>query len=272
MNCTSAIYESVYPEAIPAGTSVPAWAYIDVSVSDNFNATAAQLNQQQGHPESTAGGPTPTGPGSQPSQTAPVSGSKKSSNTGAIVGGVVGGLGGAAILAAAAFFFWRRYQRGKYVPKSTTGIAPAIDESTFAPGVVPSDEKHASYQPGYAPVPASSPSPAPGFNGAGIGAGFSPGKVYVSPSILPAVHRLSKLSNGCCCRTPTTRVHSQLPLLSRPYRLRKPPQRITRHHRYFTHPIPSLTSSSMARLLQSFLRLDSIAALLKCNGQVTLDR
>lgn len=125
VNCNVAL--STYPETIPAGTSVPAWAYLDVSNSNNFNVTAARLNQQGSPPESTAGGPTSTastsGDGGATGSTTPspttsasgdggATGSKKNhSNTGAIIGGVVGGVGCAALLAAAAFW-WRRRRRG----------------------------------------------------------------------------------------------------------------------------------------------------------------
>lgn len=192
-NCTAAIYESVYPEPIPPGTSVPSWAYLDVHQSDNFNVSAAQLNQQENHPESSAGGPSPTsgagsptGSGGSALNTAlPASGSSsKHSNTGAIVGGVVGGIGGAAILAGIAFFFWGRHKRN-VAGRSTTNA----DTSVLTPGVTfDGDQKSAAAQPYSnmssvnmaAPVPVSSPGPAPGLNTAGVGAVYAPGRIYVS--------------------------------------------------------------------------------------------
>ncbi|TCD69375.1 hypothetical protein EIP91_007931 [Steccherinum ochraceum] len=185
-NCTAAIYQSVYPETIPSGTSIPAWAYLDVATSDNFNITAAQLNQQEGHPESTASGPSSTSSGAgSPSSTAQPSSSGKHSNTGAIVGGVVGGLGGAAILAAVAFFFWRKYRRNSRGVNASNGTS--TDSNTFAPGVFDGSEKATSQPYTITPLPISSPSPAPGMNTAGVGAGYVPGKIYDpnDPSTFP---------------------------------------------------------------------------------------
>ena len=169
MNCTSAIYVSKYPEPIPSGTSVPAWAYLDVSAADNFNATAAQIDESQGHPESTAGNnPTSVG-GPTPTETAGASSSH--SNTGAIVGGVVGGVGGAAILAAVAFFLWRKYRGSK--------ASVSFDTQALAPGLVPDGGEKAQYTPVAQPVPVSvsMPSPTSGYNTLSV---YSTGKVYVS--------------------------------------------------------------------------------------------
>lgn len=113
-----------WPAKIPSGTAIPAWAYIDVTVTDALNVTEAQSIAAERLPESTAGsapsstpplvtfsssgsGASPTSQGT-PAPSAGAGGapsgddsssSNKSSNTGAIVGGVVGGIGGAAILA-----------------------------------------------------------------------------------------------------------------------------------------------------------------------------
>lgn len=187
-NCSAAIYQSVYPETIPAGTSVPAWAYLDVSTSDNFNITAANQNKLQGHAESSASGPSATGSGAGSSPTSgPQSGSSKHSNTGAIVGGVVGGIGGAAIIAAIAFFFWRRHKRNV----AAAGSGLSTDPNTFAPGVAfGGDEKQSQPYASYSnanivsPIPVNSPSPAPGSNTAGVGAGYAPTKIYVSRPLL----------------------------------------------------------------------------------------
>ncbi|KAH8099954.1 hypothetical protein BXZ70DRAFT_939717 [Cristinia sonorae] len=164
MNCTAAIYERIYPESIPSGTSVPSWAYLDVSRSDNFNATAALVEKNENHPESTlqTGNPTSTinAPGSSasnpantttplpspPGPTAP----SKSSNTGPIVGGVVGGLGGLAIAGAIAFFVWRWY-RGRHAA-GTTAI-PTSDPDAFAPGVNYGGSNEKPYADLASPVP-----------------------------------------------------------------------------------------------------------------------
>jgi len=195
-NCTSAIYQSVYPEPIPSGTAVPAWAYIDVSKSDNFNATAAQLNEQENHPESTASGPSATG--AVPSATNVPSSSGKKSNTGAIVGGVVGGIGGAAILAAIAFFFWRRHQRN--VSARSAAAATKLDPGYDASGTTYGSEK-AGVPTVYSPIPVTTPSPPPT-------SGYVPGRIYDpnDPSTFPTAGAAPSLHTA-----QTTTVYSPSP-------------------------------------------------------------
>ncbi|OSC98743.1 hypothetical protein PYCCODRAFT_1470880 [Trametes coccinea BRFM310] len=123
-NCTT-VYVSKYPEDIPSGTSVPAWAYIDVSKEGTFNPTAAQAVASSDALDSTAlsngptsgtalsttppdatptdvGSPEPTADGSNSS-----SSTKKSINIGAIVGGVVGGVVGLLAIGLTIFFALR---------------------------------------------------------------------------------------------------------------------------------------------------------------------
>ncbi|KAL4077735.1 hypothetical protein J3A83DRAFT_4186046 [Scleroderma citrinum] len=105
-------YYIAYPENIPSWTPVPHWAYQNVTTSDFFNATVAQV--VGGIPESTATqvtitaitSTTPTssitgGAVSQFPTSSPSSSSK--SNIGAIVGGAIGGIG---LVANAAFITW----------------------------------------------------------------------------------------------------------------------------------------------------------------------
>ncbi|KAI0771928.1 hypothetical protein BD413DRAFT_547077 [Trametes elegans] len=142
-NC-STVYSRQYPDDIPGGTAVPAWAYIDVIANDTFNPVVAravaeqgidhslcicpraQTHRNQGAIESTAtsNGPTATSLASAPgvSQTAAgapqspdgnntdgsPSSSKSSTDIGAIVGGAVGGVVGVVGIGLAVFFWLRR--------------------------------------------------------------------------------------------------------------------------------------------------------------------
>ncbi|KAI0637874.1 hypothetical protein C8Q77DRAFT_395673 [Trametes polyzona] len=128
LNCSS-VYIQQYPEPIPPGTAVPAWAYMDVRTTDDFNAIEAQRIQEEGLPESTAvsaAGPTATGSRTGGSTSSPTTlppnsndgdngsgddnSSKKSTNIAPIVGGVVGGVVGVLAIALA-IFFWLRHRR-----------------------------------------------------------------------------------------------------------------------------------------------------------------
>ncbi|CDO74005.1 hypothetical protein BN946_scf185043.g54 [Trametes cinnabarina] len=90
-NC-STVYLSQYPENIPQGTSVPAWAYIDVSCR---SSSGFKRSPTSGTTLSTPLDVTPTGinsPGFTADGSNSLSASKKSINIGAIVSGVVGGV------------------------------------------------------------------------------------------------------------------------------------------------------------------------------------
>lgn len=117
-NC-STVYPKVFPDNIPTGTTVPAWAYLDVTASDTFNVTAAQGIGDS--PESTAV-PTQTTATALPSSTA-ASGSPTSSShtshTGAIAGGVVGGVVGLAAVAGVIIFFALRRRRTRTPPSAS---------------------------------------------------------------------------------------------------------------------------------------------------------
>ncbi|KAH8995357.1 hypothetical protein EDB92DRAFT_197950 [Lactarius akahatsu] len=80
-NCTTKATPGTFPEPVPAGTRVPKWAYINSSIGDNWNISAAQL----------LGDSTST--------------SHHSSKAGAIAGGVVGGVVGAALIAGVVVWF-----------------------------------------------------------------------------------------------------------------------------------------------------------------------
>jgi len=141
-NCPATLISvKTYPHPIPAGTSVPAWAFLDPTVSNGFDVTAALAaaslpetpagTTPSGAPVASSGNtvhaptfkPTTSFPSSTP---APDNSNSSSSNhTGAIVGGVVGGVLGLALLGALIFLFMRRSRN-----KATT---PAPDAGMYKP-------------------------------------------------------------------------------------------------------------------------------------------
>lgn len=152
-NCTD-VYLENYPNPIPIGVSVPHWAYLDVSIDDNFNATRAEAAVG---PESTApprASSTQTGGGGTSRGTSPTEAASNSegssTNVGAIAGGVVGGVVGLALIGLLVFFLMRR--------RSKKGTAPSDMYSNAAPsmhGPAPS-----AYSDGFA----ASPEPKPYYN------------------------------------------------------------------------------------------------------------
>ncbi|KAJ8078917.1 hypothetical protein PM082_013201 [Marasmius tenuissimus] len=126
-NCSN-VYNSEFPNDIPAGTAVPGWAYIDISPSDGFDATRAQASASA--PEST-GTPKPTQPNTPSALVSPTSqpeeSSSSKSNAGAIAGGVVGGIAGLAIIALLLFWFMRRR---KARPRVVSDIDAPFDVNT----------------------------------------------------------------------------------------------------------------------------------------------
>jgi len=108
VNCSTSSAAGTYPNSIPAGTRVPHWAYLDVSVADTWNATAAQSAG-----DSPEDAPSTTSSTSSTSRSSSSAGSgsgsnKSSSNTGAIAGGVVGGVLGATLLVGLIIWYTRR--------------------------------------------------------------------------------------------------------------------------------------------------------------------
>ncbi|KAH8116641.1 hypothetical protein DFH11DRAFT_1582038 [Phellopilus nigrolimitatus] len=102
------VYVMEFPKDIPLETSVPAWAYLNVTAT-NFDPQAALSDHG---PESSAT-PSQTATSSTGSSTQGSQGkeSSSSSNTGAIVGAVLGSVGGLALIGGAAFFLYRRNWR-----------------------------------------------------------------------------------------------------------------------------------------------------------------
>ncbi|KAI0721814.1 hypothetical protein C8T65DRAFT_629280 [Cerioporus squamosus] len=137
-NC-STVYVQKFPDDIPLGTAVPAWAYIDVTRNGTFNPDAAEAIANLDKPDTTAtisvvsAGPSSTSSTRPPSSTGhgasgsgstglPSQGGSSSgkSNIGPIVGGVVGGVLGALAIGLGIFFFLR-HRRNKSKSHPPTG-------------------------------------------------------------------------------------------------------------------------------------------------------
>lgn len=119
-NCTSIAPSGSFPKPVPSGTRVPHWAYIDTSIGNNWNLSAAQLEGDVPEVTGTASIiPTLSSKAPQ-SVTSSISSSSTphhSSNVGAIAGGAVGGIVGAALIAGIVlwFAFRRRHARPQAV-------------------------------------------------------------------------------------------------------------------------------------------------------------
>jgi hypothetical protein len=124
VNCTGTRFLSSFPEAIPAGTAVPHWAYLDIVGTGRYSPLAAQQDvgvESAASTRTTAARtststrivPTTTTAitatsGDEPSTT-PISSSndsssKKKTNIGPIVGGVVGGVAVIALIVGIVLF------------------------------------------------------------------------------------------------------------------------------------------------------------------------
>ncbi|KAF8736920.1 hypothetical protein AX14_013737 [Amanita brunnescens Koide BX004] len=103
-NCSSFVYLSVYPKPIPPDTSVPHWAYLNVSAShDLFNIVSASSAVGA---EST-GIPVPTArPKANPSSHSP-----RSPRPGVIAGAVIGSIFGTLLLMGLLYGLYRRWLR-----------------------------------------------------------------------------------------------------------------------------------------------------------------
>ncbi|KAM5540808.1 hypothetical protein V8D89_005452 [Ganoderma adspersum] len=166
-NC-STIYIQKYPENIPSGTAIPAWAYLEVRVNNTFDPAAAQAVAAQNLPESSAppapsttqaasstdtptslsmttngaasGTSTATGDASSP-------GSKKS-NAGAVAGGVIGGLTGFVLVGLTASFIVRlRARRNAVTGDTLEHTNYSVDAQSWEKSPVTSVSTHKFYDP-----------------------------------------------------------------------------------------------------------------------------
>ncbi|GJE94988.1 hypothetical protein PsYK624_111650 [Phanerochaete sordida] len=173
-----------YSRAIPDGTTVPAWAYINVQTTNNFSAVAAEQffdtnSSDIGPPSSSASSSSSSSTSSSSSSStfsltssatssatsslssaapSPTAAASHKSDAGAIAGGVVGGVAGAALIALALVLLLRKYRRG--------ATADHAARSAIDPTVVGS----------YSPAPPQSP--------ASVGKFYDPN----DPTTFPAAH------------------------------------------------------------------------------------
>jgi len=160
-NCSN-VYVDIFPSRIPQGVVVPAWAYLDVIPSNQFNVTAAQADTNA--PESTGPAPTTlsptstlsTGPAisSTTSSTSPAAASTSpaaastappsGSNAGAIAGGVVGGVIFLGLIAGAIVLFLTRSRRTDMAPYTINGAPSDVrgDAPLDSPPPMPQEYGH----------------------------------------------------------------------------------------------------------------------------------
>ncbi|KAF9068756.1 hypothetical protein BDP27DRAFT_768714 [Rhodocollybia butyracea] len=139
-NC-STVFDSVYPNPVPAGTAIPNWAFQSYSGADaTFNVTLAAV--QGDLPESV--GPsstlpivsTVTGLGASGTSTPTPSSKGGSSKAGAIAGGVVGGLAFVSLLVVGAVFYRRRRRDNRFPGPILDGVDTM--QTVPTPFVIPS--------------------------------------------------------------------------------------------------------------------------------------
>ncbi|KAH9970053.1 hypothetical protein BJV74DRAFT_867515 [Russula compacta] len=161
VNCTKPLPPSTFPNPVPAGTRVPQWALLDVTVQNNWNANQSYIAGDA--PEVGPGGALgpssvstatratgtttrSTSAGNSPSATpgASSNGGSSSSNAGAIAGGVVGGITAVSIAGVAVFYLRQRRLKTASTPLTTQfqmdqvpQPLPLSDNGTFAPSSDP---------------------------------------------------------------------------------------------------------------------------------------
>jgi len=142
-NC-STLYVTQFTDNIPPGTAVPAWAYLNVTIEDEFNPIAAEAEAETNLPEST-GTSAPTASASSSPIGPPSSGSNKSSNAGAIAGGVVGGLVGLGLVAGVIAICLVRQRRAHRAPSASFGTYGNGANPTRSPPPMSQEYRHPVY-------------------------------------------------------------------------------------------------------------------------------
>ncbi|KAI0637693.1 hypothetical protein C8Q77DRAFT_382687 [Trametes polyzona] len=165
-NCTESIpVIQAYPEALPNGTSVPSWAYLDVVSSGHLDinqaeklanihqpdattsgsyvpaATSGSASADPSSSSSSASGASDTaGPTPPASSASTASGEKSKPNT-SLIGGIVGGLAGAALIGVGVFFVIRRHRsQGSWGAKESPRVidhSPHMGQYVVAPTDIP---------------------------------------------------------------------------------------------------------------------------------------
>ncbi|KAF8587080.1 hypothetical protein K439DRAFT_1631062 [Ramaria rubella] len=132
-NCsTSQVTVASFPQPLPQGVTVPAWAYLDVMTGNMWSATEAENVEAEDLPDSSASGPLPT--------SHPVTSNLPGTNSGgsklnipAIAGGAAGGGVALILIAVFIFIFIRRRNRRSRAALSK-GAAGVYGEKVNFPG------------------------------------------------------------------------------------------------------------------------------------------
>ncbi|KAG8799585.1 hypothetical protein FRC16_004787 [Serendipita sp. 398] len=155
-NCPSSLVTvSSYPLQIPSGTAVPAWAYLNVTYLDRFDAAAAQsvltepdvTSDLSSTPTSSSSSDPTTTPASTTSNTTTPSASETSpvpdspsgkNNIPAIVGGTVGGVVGLGLIACLVLYLMKRDSRKVPASAEFSKVIPPGSPvpASFDPAVV----------------------------------------------------------------------------------------------------------------------------------------
>ncbi|KAI1794473.1 hypothetical protein LXA43DRAFT_142563 [Ganoderma leucocontextum] len=163
VNCTN-VYNGTYPESIPGGTAIPAWAFLDVTRNSTFDVEAAKALAEQNLPDLTditsssasasasSSGSTPPSPPSAASSTvtsttsslmnatsgaSTTSSSAHGSNDAPLVGGIVSGILGLLLIGTLALFIVLRHRKRarRARPNAHEQRAPAVSEFWDGPGL-----------------------------------------------------------------------------------------------------------------------------------------
>lgn len=175
-NCSAAdISNGFFPEEIPYGTAIPAWAFQSQTTDGRFSLIEAQniadtnkTEAMRAVPSSSVPAPSESASGSAPIPSGGQDTDKKSSSStpvGAIVGGVVGGVAGLALLLGLGWFLMRR-RRNQGQPSPTLDTNPIMLPQPV-PTPMSAMTEHKLYDPNdpttFPPPMTSSPPPPSGM-------------------------------------------------------------------------------------------------------------
>ncbi|KAH9980998.1 hypothetical protein BGW80DRAFT_303504 [Lactifluus volemus] len=139
LNCDTKAAQGTFPEAIPLGTRIPNWAYINPVPGDNWNLSTAQIAASANSPEVTGTASlVSTSTTANPSTGTPTStsSSKNKMRIGAIAVGVLGGIITAGSIAAVVAWLVIRRRRTHPVP------SPIKEEKTGEMEEQPTEPYH----------------------------------------------------------------------------------------------------------------------------------
>jgi len=176
LNCSSKAPPSTYPFTIPQGTRVPHWAYLDVTRTGNWDATAAQgagdspeatpspTASSSSKPSPTSGSPAPASSSSNPNR----------SHAGKIAGVVAGAVVGVSLLIGIVFWYLQRqFSHIEVEDGTSTGNKPPVTAQPI-PSLVSSPRTE---------TPTTPPSGHPAYTGS-IGGVYDPSDPDTYPTLV----------------------------------------------------------------------------------------